>query len=265
MSNAAVTRRETLLGLAAATTVRAADDLCFKSAVELARLIGTKQLSPRELLAAHLRQIAAVNPKVNAIVTLVPEVAEARAAAADELQARNGTRGPLHGLPIAHKDLVNTKGIRTTFGSPLFKDFLPPTDDLLVDRIRAAGAVLIGKTNTPEFGAGSQTFNTVFGATLNPYDTTKTCGGSSGGAAAALATGMVPIADGTDLGGSLRCPANFCNVVGLRPSQGRVPTWPGKSGWASLSVHGPMARTVRDAALMLSVIAGYDPRSPIAI
>src|ERR671937_302879 len=147
----------------------------------------------------------------------------ARAAAADEQQAQGRTLGPLHGLPVAHKDLLLTKGIRTTFGSPIFADFIPEEDSLIVERLRAAGAIAVGKTNTPEFGAGSQTFNPVFGATLNPRDHTKTCGGSSGGAAVALACGMVPLADGSDLGGSLRNPASFCNVVGFRPSPGRVP------------------------------------------
>ena len=198
-------------------------DICFLSAVEMARLIRAKKLSAREALAAHLKQIERVNPKVNAIVTLVPEMAAKAAAEADEKQARKEALGPLHGLPVAHKDLVDTKGIRTTYGSLLYKDFVPTEDALIVERLRHAGAITIGKTNTPEFGAGSQTFNKVFGATHNPYDLTKTCGGSSGGAAVALACGMVPVADGSDTGGSLRNPAAFCNVVGFRPSIGRVP------------------------------------------
>jgi amidase len=160
---------------------------------------------------------------------------------------------------------VSTKGIRTTFGSPIYRDFIPDEDALIVQRLRGGGAITIGKTNTPEFGAGSQTFNKVFGATLNPYDLTKTCGGSSGGAAVALACGMIPIADGSDTGGSLRNPANFCNVVGLRPSPGRVPVYPAEVGWFPISVSGPMARTVVDTALLLSVMAGPDPRSPIAL
>ena len=158
-----------------------------------------------------------------------------------------------------------TKGIRTTYGSPLFKDFVPDQDALIVERLKKAGAVTVGKTNTPEFGAGSQTYNEVFGETLNPYDTTKTCGGSSGGAAVALACGMIPIADGSDTGGSLRNPANFCNVVGFRASPGRVPVWPNRVSWSPTSVQGPMARTVQDTALLLSAIAGPDPRSPISI
>jgi amidase len=240
-------------------------ELCFLPATELARRIRAQELSASEVMAAHLAQIEQVNPLVNAIVTLLPEQAMRQARAADEALARGDSIGPLHGLPVAHKDLFPTKGIRTTFGSPIYKDFVPDHDALIVERLRRAGAITIGKTNTPEFGAGSQTYNPVFGATHNPYDLTKTCGGSSGGAAVALACGMLPIADGSDMGGSLRNPASFCNVVGLRPSPGRVPVWPSLTGWFTLSVAGPMARTVQDVALMLSAIAGPDPRSPIAI
>jgi amidase len=240
-------------------------DICFLSATELARLVRARELSSREVVQAHLDQVERVNPRVNAIVTLIPEQALERAADADEALVRGDDVGPLHGIPVAHKDLTLTKGIRTTFGSPIFRDFVPDEDALIVERLRNAGAITVGKTNTPEFGAGSQTYNEVFGETLNPYDTTKTCGGSSGGAAVAVACGMVPLADGSDMGGSLRNPANFCNVVGFRPSPGRVPVWPAKAGWATLTVQGPMARTVPDVALMLSVIAGPDPRSPISI
>ncbi len=240
-------------------------ELCFQTASQLARQLAAKELSACEVMQAHLSQIEACNPKVNAIVTLLPERAMEQAREADERLARGEAIGPLHGLPIAHKDLVCTKGIRTTFGSPIYADFVPEQDDLIVQRLKQAGAITIGKTNTPEFGAGSQTFNEVFGATLNPYDTTKTCGGSSGGAAVALACGMLPIADGSDTGGSLRNPANFCNVVGFRPSPGRVPTWPKELGWFTVSVQGPMARTVEDVALMLTAIAGPDSRSPLAI
>ena len=231
----------------------------------MARLIRTKKLSARELLAAHLKQIERVNPKVNAIVTLVPEMAAKAAAKADEMQARNEKLGPLHGLPVAHKDLVETRGIRTTFGSPLFRDYVPVEDDLVVERLRNAGAITIGKTNTPEFGAGSQTFNTVFGATRNPYDLSKTCGGSSGGAAVALACGLVPVADGSDMGGSLRNPAAFCNVVGFRPSIGRVPNPKAAFGWFTLSTSGCLGRSVGDLALAFSAIAGPDPRAPLSI
>ena len=239
--------------------------LCFKSATELARLVRTRQVSASELLETHLRQIERVNPKVNAIVTLLPDQAREAAAAADAALARKAPVGPLHGLPIAIKDLVDTKGIRTTYGSRIYKDNVPTQDELLVERIRAAGAVVIGKTNTPEFGAGSQTFNEVFGETRNPWDPSKTCGGSSGGGAVALATGMLPIADGSDLGGSLRNPPSFCGVVGLRPSPGRVPDWPSRLPWATLSVSGPMGRSAEDVALLLSAMAGPDPRAPLAL
>ncbi len=216
-------------------------------------------------MAAHLDQIERVNPAVNAIVTLLPERAMEGAAAADEAMARGEPVGPLHGLPIAHKDLVDTAGIRTTYGSPIFRNHVPKRDALIVERLRAAGAITIGKTNTPEFGAGSQTYNEIFGETLNPYDATKTCGGSSGGAAVALACGMLPIADGSDTGGSLRNPASFNNVVGFRVSPGRVPAWPAPVGWFPISTPGPMARTVQDVALLLSAMAGPDHRSPISI
>ena len=240
-------------------------EICFLTAGELASRIRSKDLSAREVMAAHLAQIERVNPKVNAIVTLLPEQTMREAGNADEMIARGDPVGPLHGLPVAHKDLVFTRGIRTTFGSRAFKDFVPDEDSIIVERLKGAGAITIGKTNTPEFGAGSQTYNEVFGETLNPYDLSKTCGGSSGGAAVALACGMLPVADGSDMGGSLRNPASFCNVVGFRPSPGRVPVWPDLAAWFPLSVEGPMARTVGDAALMLSAIAGPDPRSPISI
>ena len=239
--------------------------LCFLTASDLVQKIKAREISAVEVLQAHLEQIERVNPHVNAIVTLLPDRAEQAARAIDEQLGRGEDPGPLCGLPVAHKDLVVTKGIRTTFGSPIYQDFIPDEDALIVERLRDAGAVTIGKTNTPEFGAGSQTFNKVFGETHNPYDLTKTCGGSSGGAAVSLACGMLPIADGSDTGGSLRNPAAFCNVVGFRPSPGRVPVWPNELGWFPISVQGPMARTVEDVALMLSAIAGPDPRDPIAI
>lgn len=264
-----ITRRQAsqALGAAAATRslVAQSSDICFLTAVEMAALIRRKKLSAREVMAAHLKQIERVNPKVNAIVTLVAEQALENARKADEAQARGLPTGALHGLPVAHKDLVETAGIRTTFGSPLFKDNVPTHDAILVERIRQAGAITVGKTNTPEFGAGSQTFNPVFGATRNPYDVTKTCGGSSGGAAVSLACGMVPIADGSDSGGSLRNPAAFCGVVGFRVAPGRVPNAAQGNAWSTLSVSGPMARTVPDVALLLSVMAGPDPRCPISI
>jgi len=263
------TRREILLGVAATPFLEgaqsAAPSVCFMSTVEMAQLIRTKKLSAREALDAHLKQIERVNPKVNAIVTLVPEMAAAAAAKADEMQARKEPLGPLHGLPVAHKDLMETRGIRTTFGSPLYKDYVPTEDDIVVERMARAGAITIGKTNTPEFGAGSQTFNKVFGATHNPYDLTKTCGGSSGGAAVALACGFVPVASGSDTGGSLRNPAAFCNVVGFRPSIGRVPNPKAAFGWSTLSTSGCLGRSVADLALVLSTIAGPDSRAPLSI
>jgi amidase len=266
-----LTRRQLLQNVAAASLAGtlegqdAAASTCFTSTVEMARLIRTRKLSAREALAEHLKQIDRVNPKVNAIVTLVPEMAQAAAAKADEMQARKEKLGPLHGLPVAHKDLMETRGIRTTFGSPLYQDYIPAEDDLIVERVKNAGAITIGKTNTPEFGAGSQTFNKVFGPTHNPYDLSKTCGGSSGGAAVALACGLVPVATGSDTGGSLRNPAAFCNVVGFRPSPGRVPNPKAAFAWSTLSTSGCLGRSVADLAFVLSTIAGPDPRAPLSI
>ena len=237
----------------------------FLTAVELAQRIRTRELSCVEVMQAHLAQIDRVNPKVNAIVTYHPEQAMEGAKAADAALRRGDAVGALHGLPVAHKDLVDTAGVRTTYGSPIYTDHIPQQDMLIIERLKNAGAISVGKTNTPEFGAGSQTFNEVFGATLNPYDLTKTCGGSSGGAAVALACGMLPIADGSDLGGSLRNPSNFCNIVGFRTAIGRVPVWPSQTPWSALAVQGPMARTVQDTALMLSAIAGPDARCPVAL
>ncbi|GAA2070671.1 amidase [Actinomadura alba] len=240
-------------------------EICFSSARDLARRLRTREVSAREVVEAHLAQIERVNPRVNAIVTLTAEPALERARAADERLASGAEVGPLHGLPVAHKDTHDTAGIRTTYGSPLLAGNVPERDELIIERMRAAGVITLGKTNVPEFAAGSNTFNPLFGATRNPYDLTRSAGGSSGGAAAALACGMHPLADGSDMGGSLRNPASFCNVVGFRPSPGRVPTWPEQAGWSTMSVQGPLARTVADAALLLSVLAGPDPRSPIAL
>jgi amidase len=217
----------------------------------MARAIRSGRLSARETVAAHLARIEQANPALNAIVTLVPETALNWAAEADEKQARGETLAALHGLPIVHKDLQATRGIRTTWGSRIYKDFVPDLDSPLVERVRAAGAITLGKSNTPEFGAGSQTFNEVFGATRNPYDLTKTCGGSTGGGAVALSRGMTALADGSDLGGSLRNPASFCGVTGLRPS---TPTMPAE--WGPMAVEGPMARTVSDVALFHSALTG---------
>ncbi|WP_420436189.1 amidase [Candidatus Poriferisodalis sp.] len=238
--------------------------VCGLTAIEMAAMLATGEIAARELLAAHLERIEQVNPALNAIVTFTPELAAERAAAADEAHARGESLGLLHGLPVAHKDLALTAGVRTTMGSPLFADFVPDIDALVVERQREAGAVMVGKTNTPEFGAGSHTFNPVFGITRNPYNVAKTCGGSSGGAAVALAARMLPLCDGSDLGGSLRNPAAFCNIVGFRPSPGRVPSTSSMDAWFPLAVEGPMARTVADVAFFLQALAGPDDRSPVS-
>ncbi len=231
----------------------------------MAAALAAREISARELMDLHLDRIAEVNPDVNAVVSLDEERARAGAAEADERFARGEPVGPLHGLPHAFKDTHEVAGWRTTFGSPLRADYVPKRDELIAERIRGAGAVPIGKTNVPEWAAGSHTFNPVFGTTRNPYDLSRSAGGSSGGAAAALASGMVPLADGSDMGGSLRNPASFNNVVGLRPSVGRVPAWPTTNGWELTSVGGPMARTVEDLAFLLSVIAGPSSRAPLSL
>jgi len=240
-------------------------DLCGYDAVTLAGLLRRREVSAREVVEAHVKRIDDANPVVNAIVTRTFDQALAKATAADESLARHEPAGLLHGLPVAHKDLAETAGVRTTFGSPAFEWFVPDRDALIVSRIAAAGAISLGKTNTPEFGAGSHTVNQVFGATRNPYDLSRSAGGSSGGAAAALAARMVALADGGDYGGSLRNPASFCNVVGLRPSPGRVPTWPVSDVANWVGVEGPMGRTVADVALLLAVLSGPDPRVPLAL
>jgi len=237
-------------------------ELHYLPARQLARMIHARELSANGVMRAFIAQIERVNPKVNAIVTFLPEQALKEAKALDR---RKGPKPPLAGLPIAYKDLVATKGIRTTLGSIVYTDNVPKEDALLVERLKAAGAVTLGKTNTPEFGAGSNTFNKVFGATRNPYDLSKTAGGSSGGAAAAVACGMLPFADGSDLAASLRNPGNYCNVVGFRPSPGRVPSWPAANAWDTQPVLGPIARTVADAAFLLSAMAGPDARAPVSI
>jgi amidase len=239
------------------------NDICYTPAKKLAQLIRSRKLSATEVMQAFIARIEKVNPKVNAIVTFLPDRALAAAKKFDKV--KNRKKSPLAGLPIAFKDLVATKGIRTTMGSLVYKDQAPAEDALLVERLNAAGAITIGKTNTPEFGAGSQTFNLVFGATLNPYDLSKTCGGSSGGAAAAVASGMLPFADGSDLAASLRNPGNYCNVVGFRPTPGRVPAYPAVNAWDTQPVLGPIARTVEDAAFLLSAMAGPDRRAPVSI
>jgi amidase len=241
------------------------NELCERDAVTLAGLLRRREVSAREVTAAHIVQAEALDGTVNALVTRTFEQALDRAAAADRELAGGAEPGLLHGLPVAHKDLNDTAGVRTTYGSPLFAAHVPEQDALVVSRMAAAGAISLGKTNTPEFGAGSHTVNRVFGATRNPYDPSRSAGGSSGGAAAALAARMICLADGSDLGGSLRNPASFCNVVGMRPSPGRVPSWPLSDVADLFGVDGPMGRTVADAALLLTVLSGAEPRVPMAL
>jgi amidase len=240
-------------------------DLCLQDAVALAGMLRSRDVSAREVVLAHIARIEAFDPVINAVVTRTFEAAMARAADADEAAARDYPLGLLHGLPVAHKDLADTAGVRTTYGSPLFVTNVPQRDALVVQRMAQAGAISLGKTNVPEFGAGSHTVNPVFGATRNPYDPSRSAGGSSGGGAAALAARLIALADGSDLGGSLRNPASFCNVVGLRPSPGRVPDWPVADVADQFAVVGPMGRTVADTALLLAVLAGPDPWVPLAL
>ncbi|UCI27725.1 MULTISPECIES: amidase [unclassified Mesorhizobium] len=243
-----------------------AGDICRLPAVELAGKIRQRHLSAREVAGAFLDRIEAVNPLVNAVVSL-RERADilAEADRADAHLAHGGEAGSLFGLPIAIKDLALTKELRTTFGSPIFADFIPDVDDFFVERVRKAGAIIIGKTNVPEFGLGSNTYNPVFGPTLNAFDPALTAGGSSGGAAVALALDMVPVADGSDFGGSLRNPAAYNNVYGFRPSQGLVPAGPDFDVFHSqMGVEGPMGRNIRDIALLLDEQAGYHPRAPLS-
>jgi amidase len=240
-------------------------DLCFTPAAELVRLYRARKVSPLEVMQAVLERLDQVNPVVNAFVTVDREGALRQARRATAALARRGAAvGPLHGIPVGIKDVTLTKGMRTTFGSKLFEDYVPDEDAAVVERLRAAGAIVLGKTNTPEFAFGPNTVNTVFGATRNPWNLALSAGGSSGGSAAALATGMCAIAQGTDLGGSLRGPAALCGVVGFRTTPGLIPRYPEVLAWDSYSVEGPMARTVGDAALMLSVMAGpADDRAPM--
>lgn len=234
------------------------------SACQIKTAIAAGDISAVEVTQSHLERIDAVNPHVNALVTLVPDQALAQAKAIDRAVSKGKSLPALVGIPIAHKDLTLTKGIRTTFGSKLYADFVPTQDAEIIVRIRAAGAITLGKTNTPEWGAGSHTFNSIFGITRNPYDLSKSAGGSSGGAAAALAARMIPIADGSDLGGSLRNPASFCNVVGFRTTPGRVPLLPTDAPTDPLPIVGPMARTVDDCALLLSVMSGPHTEAPLS-
>lgn len=240
------------------------DDLCFTSVTRLAGMLRRRTISPLELTQAILARIERLNPALNAYCTVAGDEALAAARKATAALRRGAAVPSLFGIPVSIKDLTPTRGIRTTCGSKIYEHHVPDADALIVERLKAAGAVVVGKTNTPEFGAGANTFNALFGATRNPWNLALTCGGSTGGGAVALAAGMGPLAQGSDLGGSLRIPASFCGVVGLRPSPGLVPVVPSELAWDTYAVQGPMARTVEDLAVMLAAIAGPDPRSPVS-
>jgi amidase len=241
------------------------ENLSRRTAVELASLIATRAVSPVEVLEAHLATIARVNPRLNAIVTLVADAARVLAKQAEAAVMRGDKLGSLHGLPVVIKDITSTAGIRTTYGSTLFRDNVPTEDAEVVRRLKAAGAIVLGKTNTPEFGAGANTFNDVFGVTRNPWNPALSPAGSSGGSAVAVATGMAPLAQGTDFGCSIRMPASFCGIVGIRPTPGLTPNWPMPLAWDPGQVNGPLARTAEDAALMLDAITGFSRISPISV
>src|SRR5580704_4478346 len=244
----------------------AASDIVMMDAVALAGSVRTRQVSCADVMTAYLDHIERLNPRVNAIVALEDRAALlAQAAARDAQLACGEPIGPLHGFPLAVKDLAPVNGIRMTMGSPILKDFMPPADSVMVERLRQAGAIFIGKTNTPEFGLGSHTYNSVYGTTLNAYDQSRSAGGSSGGAAVALALRMLPVADGSDWGGSLRNPAGWNNVFGFRTSFGCVPSDSQDAWLPSMGVLGPMARNVPDLAMLLAVQAGYDERVPLSM
>src|SRR5947208_3096412 len=239
------------------------DDLADRSATELARLVAKREVSPVEVVEACLARVERYNPLINAVVTLNPRALD-DARALEQRLAQGAEVGLLAGVPVGIKDVTPVAGLRTTYGSPLYRDHVPVEDALVVQRLRAAGAIILGKTNCPEFAAAGNTFNEVFGRTRNPWDPTRSAGGSTGGGAAGLITGMMALAEGTDLGGSLRIPASFCGVVGLRPSVGLVPTYPTDWVWDTLQVEGPVARTAQDVALMLQAVAGPNPLSPLS-
>ena len=243
----------------------AEESLARKSARELSALIASRAASPVEVLDAHLAVIARVNPKLNAIVTLAADAARKQAQAIETAVMRGEPAGPLAGLPIGIKDITLTTGIRTTYGSPLYRDHIPQEDAEVVARLKTAGAIVLAKTNTPEFATGANTVNAVFGATRNPWNPALSPAGSSGGSAVAVATGMVPLAQGTDFGCSIRIPAAFCGIVGLRPTPGLTPNYPAPLAWDFGQVHGPLARTAEDAALMLDAMVGLSRRSPISV
>ena len=240
-------------------------DLCFTPAVELRDMIRKKFISPVELVETFLERIEKINPKINAYCTVAAEIAQKRAMEIESAIMRGNEVGPLGGIPVSIKDVTLTAGIRTTFGSKLYENFVPAEDELVVERVKRAGGIIIGKTNTPEFASVGATFNDLFGITRNPWNTDFSVGGSSGGAAAAVAAGLGPLAQGNDLGGSVRIPASFCGVVGLRPSPGRIPWYPHKLHWDDLMAQGPIARTVGDIALMLDAVSGPDRRSPVSL
>ncbi len=240
-------------------------ELCFEEAHQLASLIKNKIISPLEATRTFLERIEAVNPLINAYCTVAADQALEKARKLESSIVKGESVGPLAGVPVAVKDVTLTKGIKTTFGSKLYKDYIPENDSLIVGRLKEAGAIIMGKTNTPEFAAGGATYNDLFGATRTPWNVDFNSGGSSGGSASAVAAGLCSLAEGNDLGGSLRIPASFCGIVGLRPSPGRIPVFPNDLYWDNMSVEGPMARSVKDAALMLDAVAGSDRRSPVAL
>jgi amidase len=241
------------------------DELCWKPATELAHMIRARDVSPVEVVDAVLSRIERVNPAINAYCTVIGDEARAAARRAEDAAGRGDPLGPLHGVPYSLKDLTPAKGVRTTMGSKIFEHNVAGEDAALVERLRAAGAILLGKTNTPEFGCKPFTDNKIFGSTANPWSSTRSAGGSSGGAAAAVASGLGPLAEGSDLAGSIRHPAAWCGVVGLKPSQGRIARYPNQTAWNAMSCNGPMARTVGDAALMFAAMAGPDLRDPLAL
>ncbi len=241
------------------------ESLTRKTASELAALIKARDVTPVEVLDAHLSAIERVNPTLNAIVTLAVDTAREAAVKAGDAVMKGETTGVLHGLPVGIKDITPTAGILTTYGSPLYKDHVPDEDAEVVARLKAAGAIILAKTNTPEFATGANTFNDVFGMTRNPWNTELSAAGSSGGSAAAVASGMLPLAQGTDFGGSVRVPAAFCGIVGIRPTPGLTPNYPMPLAWDPGQVHGPLARTAEDAALMLDAMVGFSTISPISV
>jgi Asp-tRNA(Asn)/Glu-tRNA(Gln) amidotransferase A subunit family amidase len=242
-----------------------ATELCYLPATQLAAAIRAKDLSPTEVVDAFLSRIERLNPRLNAYCTVTADLARTAARQAEAAVLQGATIGPLHGVPFSLKDLTLTKGIRTTFGSKIYEHHVPTEDAILVERLRAAGAILLGKTNTPEFGCKGMTDNKVFGTTYSPWNLARTPGGSSGGAGAAVAAGLGPLAEGSDLAGSIRMPASHCAVVGFKPSQGRIPRYPNANAWNTLSFNGPITRTVADAALMFQVMAGPDARDPLSL